>query len=302
MQLIDYINNNFDQADVKTLTNIRRGGDNNKKGGSFETYYAVAKVCDIVANHRALLDDFTVSSQIMGFVDDLCVRQASVRSKENYQAKNSSGSAGSWNDEIEKRFRMQTQIDREFYKCAKSRQILLVSCAKKALENAAKIPDELRSSCSSEYFPYAAKATRVLYQSESLRKNLEKICDTTDLSHLDAAFRCVVAAWICSDEERSVSDIIGEAKRISKPNLFGSFIPEQRALPDWLHRVCMTFQDLQPRVEFGRIIVSYNGLEISLSETLVEPDAMTVAGFHDIGQVLAFIMLEAKKELDQCIS
>lgn len=298
MQLIDYINNNFGQADAKMLINIRRGGDNNKKGESFETYYAVAKVCDIVANNRALLDDFTVSSQIMGFVDDLCVRQVSARSKENYQAKNSSGNAGSWNDEIEKRFRMQTQIDREFYKCAKSRQILLVSCAKKALENAAKIPDELRSSCSSEHFPYAAKATRVLYQSESLRKNLEKICDTTDLSNLDAAFRCVVAAWICSDEERSVSDIISEAKRISKPNLFGSFIPEQPALPDWLHRVCMTFQDLQPRVEFGKIIVSYNGLVVSLGENPVEPDSTTLEGFNDIGQVITFLMSEAKKGLD----
>lgn len=298
MQLVDYIDKNFSNADAKMLINMRRGGDNNKKGESFETYYAAAKVCDIAANNRHLLNDFIVSSQTMGFVDDLCVRQLSVGLKENYQAKNSSGSAGSWNAEIEKRFRMQTQIDHEFYKCANSRQVLLVSCAKKALENAAKIPDELKNSCSSEHFPYAAKATMVLYQSAELRKNLEKICDTTDLSNLDAAFRCVVAAWICSDEERSVSDIIGEAKRISKPNLFGSLIAEQPALPDWLHRACMTFQDLQPRVEFGKIIVSYNGLEVSLGEASVEPDSIALAGFNDIGQVLAFIMSEAQKGLD----
>lgn len=297
MQLVDYINEKFSQADAKILINMRRGGDNNKKGESFETYYAVAKVCDIAANNQQLLNDFTISTQVMGFVDDLCVRQVSTSSKENYQAKNSSGAAASWNKELEKRFRMQIQIDREFYKCAKSRQILLVSCKSKASENAAKIPDDLKDNCVSEHFPYNPKATMVLYQSAELRKNLEKICDTNDLSKLDAAFRCVVAAWICSDGERSVNDIIGEAKRISKPNLFSNLIPEQPSLPDWLHRVCMAFQDLRPRVESGKVLVSYNGFEVNLGESPIEPDPMTLEGFSEISEVLFFLMTEVQKEL-----
>lgn len=296
MTLGAYVEQQFGSRQAAKLGNIRRGGDNNSKGASFETYYAAAKVCEVAANETDL-DDFLLSSQELAFVDDLCLRQQSTAYKDNYQAKNSAGSAAAWDAEMEERFRMQLQIDAEFHGSQKSRQILLVSCPEMAAANDAKIPADLKGVCLSEYFPYEAGATRLIYASPQLKRSLEAICNTDNLATLDVAFRCVVSAWLCDDTARSVGDVIGRAKADSKPNVFRTSIPERPGIPDWLQRICLTFNQLEPRVEFGNFKVSYNGFEVSLGSAPAEPEPGVLESFGNIGDVLAFFMSQAQKEL-----
>jgi len=296
MQLTAYVEQSFGKGVATKLNNIRRGGDNNRKGDSYETYYAAAKVCEIAAN-QAAMDDFLMSSQELAFVDDLCVRQISTARKENFQAKNSAGDAATWDAEMAERFRMQIQIDNDYFKCAESRQVLLVSCPDKAAANDAKIPGELKTNCFSEFFPYHPKSTHLLYKTPELRANLQKLCESDDLHIIDTAFRYVVSAWACDDARRSVGDIIGQAKAMSKPNIFGSTVPERGGVPDWLHRICMAFPDLVSRVEFGTFIICYNGLDVGLGSTPAEPEPGVIENMGSIGEAFAFLMTRAQKDL-----
>lgn len=296
--MIEYIEKTFGVEKAKNLQRIRTGGDNNRKGDSFEAYYAAAKVCDLMAN-KAGAAEYILSAQEFAFVDDLCLKHEPTKYKENYQAKNSSGDAASWTSEIEERFRMQKQIDTDFHGYSESRQILLVSSENKATSNTGKIPEDMKNSCSSEFFPYGEKPTQVLYMSEKLRADLEKICGTGNLSVLDVAYRCVLSAWIGSNDPRSIEDIIGEAKALSKPDVFGALVDESPLIPDWIHSLCMTFPGLASRVESGKFIVGYNGFEISLSAGSSEPSQEALRGLSDIGEVIGFLMSMAVAELDE---
>jgi hypothetical protein len=296
MTLGAYVERQFGGEQAKKLTNIRRGGDNNSKGASFEAYFAAAKVCEVAANQPDL-DDFVLSSQELAFVDDLCLRQRSAAHKENYQAKNSDGSAAAWDAEMEERFRMQMQIDKEYHGCQTNRQILLVSCPKMAAANDGKIPHVLKANCFSEFFPYSPYSTKLLYASPELRDNLKAICNTDNLSVLDVAFRCVVSAWSCEDGARSVGDVIGRAKADSRPNVFRDAIPERPPVPDWLHRACVAFQGLEVRVEFGNFKVDYNGFEVGLGSAPAEPEPGVLEGFGNVWDVLSFLMSQAQKDL-----
>lgn len=296
MSLSAYVEQCFGERLAAKLANIRRGGDNNSKGTSFETYYAAAKVCEIAAN-QADLDDFLLSSQEFAFVDDLCLRQVSVAHKENFQAKNSDGAAAAWDADMEERFRMQMRIDTEYYKSETNRQVLLVSCSDMAAANDGKIPGELKANCFSEFFPYNPSATKLLYASPKLQEHLRAICSTDNLSTLDVAFRCVVSAWICEGNTRSVGDVIGRAKADSRPNVFRESIQERPGIPDWLHRLCIAFPGLEARVEFGSFKVDYNGFEVSLGGAPDEPDPGVLDGFGEIWDVLTFLMSQVQKEL-----
>ena len=296
MSLSAYVEQRFGKTQATKLANIRRGGDNNSKGASFENYYAAAKVCEIAAN-QVELDDFVLSAQELAFVDDLCLRRRSVAHKENYQAKNSDGNAAAWDADMEARFRMQMQIDEEFHNAQSNRQVLLVSCPTMAAANDGKIPGDLKANCFSEFFPYDPAATRLLYACPELRRHLEAICNTDNLAMLDVAFRCVVSAWMCEGGERSVGDVIGRAKADSKPNVFRESLEARPGVPDWLHRLCLAFHGLEARVEFGNFKVGYNGFEVGLGCNPTEPEPAVLESFGEIGDVLAFFMSQAQKEL-----
>lgn len=297
MSLHAYVRDEFGEDVARKLENIRRGGDNNSKGAAFEDFYAAATVCAIAAKHPTALDDFSLSSQELAFVDDLCLRRESAGCKVNYQAKNSSGAAACWDDEIETRFRMQAKIDTEFHGCSISRQVLLVSCNAMAAANDEKIPDDLRESCSSTYFPYATSATKLVHSSEELRDNLKALCKDGNLATIDAAFRCVVSAWVCGSGVRSIGDIIGQAKADSRPNLFRESLQAGLSIPEWLHELGVAFPDLEPRIEAGSIKVSYNGFEISLGASPDEPELNELEGLDDLKSIFVFLMSRSQKDL-----
>lgn len=297
MALDAFVEARFGERHVTKLANIRRGGDNNSKGSSFESYYAAAKVCEIAAKH-ADLDSYVISSQERAFVDDLCVRSLTENHKENFQAKNSSGAAASWDAEMEERFRMQMEIDTNFHNAQSNRQVLLVSCPGMQAANDEKIPDDMKQNCFSEFFPYKAQSTQVIYASASLRSHLKAIIkDPDDLQAVDTAFRVVVSAWVSDDKARSVGDVLGQAKALCKPNLFRDEIPERPGMPSWLHELCMAFPQLGARVEFGNFKVSYNGFEVDLGSSPDEPKPDILQGLSSVGEAFDFLVTQIQKDL-----
>jgi len=297
MSLDAFVKDRFGEDQVKKLQNIRRGGDNNSKGSSFESYYAAAKVCEIAANHEDL-DNYVISSQELAFVDDLCIRQVAEQHKENFQAKNSSGYAAAWDADMERRFRMQMEIDTNFYRMQSNRQVLLVSCPDMQAANDAKIPDNLKQNCFSEFFPYRPQSTQVIYASPELRANLKAIIkDPDDLQAVDTAFRVVVSAWISDDNARSVGDVLGQAKAMCKPNLFRDEIPERPGMPNWLHELCIAFPMLEARVEFGNFKVSYNGLDVDLGCNPDEPEPEVLQGLDTVWDVFNLLVAQVQKDL-----
>lgn len=298
MALDAFVRKHFGKQHATKLANIRRGGDNNSKGSSFESYYAAAKVCEIAAKHEDL-DNYVISSQEMAFVDDLCVRSSIDNHKDNFQAKNSSGAAASWDAEMEERFRMQIEIDAKFHNAHSSRQVLLVSCPDMQASNDEKIPEDLKKYCFSEFFPYRAQSTQVIYASTCLRDNLKAIIkDPDDLQAIDTAFRVVISAWVSDDKARSVGDILGQAKALCKPNLFRDEVPERPGIPSWLHELCMTFPKLDARVEFGTFKVSYNGFEVNLGSNPDQPDTKVLKGLSSVGEAFNLLAKQIHKELN----
>jgi len=297
MGLDAFVKARYGERQVTKLANIRRGGDNNSKGSSFESYYAAAKVCEIAAT-RPNLDNYMISSQERAFVDDLCVRQLAEQHKENFQAKNSSGFAAAWDAEMEERFRMQMEIDANFYQAQSNRQVLLVSCPIMQAANDAKIPNDMKQNCVSEFFPYYPYSTKVIYASPELRGHLKAIIkDPDDFQAVDTAFRVVVSAWISDDKARSVGDVLGLAKGMSKPDLFRDDLPERPGMPTWLHELCMAFPMLEARVEFGNFKVSYNGLDVDLGANPDQPQPEVLRGLSTVGEAFDFLMLQVQKEL-----
>ncbi len=298
MALDAFVRQHFGEQHATKLVNIRRGGDNNSKGSSFESYYAAAKVCEIAAKHEAL-DNYVISSQEMAFVDDLCVRSSIENHKVNFQAKNSSGAAANWDAEMEKRFRMQIEVDTHFHNASSNRQVLLVSCPEMQASNDEKIPADLKQHCFSEFFPYRAQSTQVIYASTFLRDNLKAIIkNPDDLQAIDTAFRVVISAWVSDDKARSVGDILGQAKALCKPNLFRDEVPERPGMPSWLHELSMAFPKLEARVEFGTFKVSYNGFEVNLGSSPDQPDPEVLQGLSSVGEAFDLLTKQIHKELN----
>lgn len=290
MSVSDYVKQVFGEAFAKKLTKIRTGGDNNQKGTDFENFYAVVKICEI-ASSASNLDDYTVSSQELAFVDDLCVRCVNLGEKINYQAKNSALAAADWDNEMEERFRMQSDIDAAFHKLPNNQQILLVSSFDKAAANDAKIPMPMKAYAKSEFFPHANSPYQLFDQHAAARQVLEAVCDSKDLAVLDAAFRLVLGVWTAeNDRPRSVGDLIGLARANSRPDIFGGQMPHRPGVPGWILAKCAALQGFATRVEFGNFIVSYNGLEVSIPSTTETPEPDTLAELDTPEAFLAFLM------------
>lgn len=286
---------------AEKLTKIGIGGRNNQKGATFENYYAVAKICSLAANASSIaeMDDFLVSSQEEAFVDDLCVRRTSVGGKINYQAKNSSGAAADWDEDMQTRFQWQRKIDLDFHGSSSSEQVLLVSCAKKAAANDGKIPVDMKDFCRSEHFPYSPSLYELLRESNALREDLAKLCTSGSLSVIDCAFRLVLGVWSEGGEKpRSVGDMIGQAKAMARPDIFAGHIAQRSGVPGWIREKCAAFPQCSARVEFGNFIVSYNGIEATLGSNPVEPDAKTLEALQTAQDFLMFLMSMAAEELN----
>ncbi|HEJ8101637.1 hypothetical protein [Serratia marcescens] len=277
MSVADFVEQEFGQELRKKLERIGTGGASNEKGSKYESFFAVAKICSAVATSldNSKFDNFSVSSQETAFVDDICYKVHDLNEKTNYQAKNSSGAAGSWTKDIEARCAYQQKIDLNYHAAKVSKNVLLVSSKSKCQRNLKKIPLSMRTFCFCEHFPYLESSVELILAHKPLRKDLETICSENNLQTLDTAFKIIHSAWATSSSKakRTVGDIVGEAKKMSRPNIFHALVPE-RQVPQWMMEKCATFKECNARVESGIVYVRYNGLELSVPNA---PDVLIAA-------------------------
>lgn len=298
MDLKVFIRDRFGEESVKEISAIRRGGDNNNKGVLFENHFAVAKIYELAALYPDRLENFILSAQEDSFVDDLCVLFSIEKHKENFQLKNSDGYAAHWTDEIEERFYKQTQIDAEFHNCLSSRQILLVSSEDVARKNNEKIPIAMRSNCCSEFFPYRESVSALILEHERLRESIKAcIKKTSNSADIDAAFTVVFGIWTsCDRKKKSVGDVFADAKRLCRPNLFKSDFTDI-VIPNWLHKLCVAFEQIKVSAASGSIKVMCNGFEINLGSHPKEPSMEELQALKSLDQVLFFLMTCISNEL-----
>ncbi|WP_146000708.1 hypothetical protein [Chimaeribacter coloradensis] len=286
LSVADFVEDSLGSDLRKKLEKIGTGGASNEKGSRYESYFAVAKICSAVAAsiHNSNFDNYSVSAQEVAFVDDICYKIHDLHEKTNYQAKNSSGPTASWTKDIEERCSYQKIIDLDYHGAKTSKNVLLVSSRAKRQNNIKKIPLSMREYCFCEHFPYLESSSSLILAHKPLRDDLKAICADDNLQTLDTAFKIIHSAWATSSSkaQRTVGDIVGEAKRMSRPNIFHALLPE-REVPGWLMEKCATFNGCYASVESGVVYVSYNGLKISV------PNAV------DIDRELQEALLSTKK-------
>jgi hypothetical protein len=293
MTIEQFVESTFGKEKLSLLKNMRKGGDSNSKGVTFELFFAVAAISEISANENHL-EDFEISAQELAFVDDLTIRRRSVKLKDNYQLKNSNGSSADWNDEMRKRFEDQYQIDIGYHRVINSRQFLVVSCQDKANSNDLKIPEDMKERSFSQFFPYRENSFELITETPSLKQHLSKICNSDDLQTLVTAFTLMLSVWVGSNTSQTVSNIMTEAKKRAKPDIFRVVAP----IPEWLVQKVATFLGMKIRVEFGHFIVGYCGLDVTIGADFSAPDSATLAQLSTPHQFMRYLMDTILPELN----
>lgn len=273
---------------------IRTGGDNNRKGNAFECFVAVAKICEFAISNTDLTDTI-VTSQDEAFVDDLCICQPKKSMKHNYQIKNSSGPAGAWTSDMEWRFQAQQRIDQEYHKIQNSCQTLLVACSNRANLNNEAIPQLLKTFCSSEYLLSSKKSTEFLLLNPRVSNHLAILCSSDRKDIVDAAFRCLAGVMATDDSSRTVKDVLNDAQKIARPDLFRGLALNDVVVPEELRLLCDRFQNLSVRVECGRIFVSYNGMSATISPDSALPESLLRV--QNVFEVMMLLMQVATSEI-----
>lgn len=293
-EIKSFVTSKFGPKAAAKLGFIRIGGDNNRKGNTFEGYVAVAKICELAAQHPNL-DEVFVTSQEEAFVDDLCICRPSEGVKHNYQIKNSDGQKGAWTTDMEWRFEAQKIIDQKYHGVATSLQTLLVACQHRAALNAKAIPDRLKESCFSEYLLPSDRPTEFLLKNPRVSEHLSALCMSDRPDIIDAAFRCMVGVVVTSDSSRSVAGFLKDARRISSPDLFRGLDSDEIAVPVELCELCDRFQNLNVHVECGRFFVSYNGMSATISPRSILPESLLTA--QSVSEVMMLLMQVATNEI-----
>lgn len=293
-EICEFVDQRFGTEETKKMLNIRKGGDNNEKGNKFEQYYSVSFIIETIAKTPDDISEITVSSQELGFVDDFIVRNNKISRKINYQAKNSSGSAADWTDEMHNRFAMQDSIDLEFHKYESATQVLLVSSEQKHIDNKEKIKLLNNPSFSSEFFPYENSVNQLINTSQQTRNALEKICGQKSLSKLDFGFKVMLGAWEGSSGERTISDVFQQAKSMAHPDIFKPLTSTK--VPDWLTNKINSLNNIDLVVESTNFSVHYNGFEVDIYHELPEPPESELSKIINEFDFMAFLIEQTKDD------
>lgn len=300
MELNEFVEKSFGEHAVSLLKSMRRGGDSNEKGAAFERNFTAHKVIEAWSNRKSPPKEVIFVLQGLAFVDDLAISDLSVKSKINYQAKNSETQAAAYTDEIHSRFTMQAQIDRDYFGIENSKQVLLVSCNKRCMANNRVIVAKSKETAqigifTSEFFPYASNQMDLFNLAQDLRANICAIINKNDLSSIDNAFRLVIGA-MNGKSKFSLQEVIEKAKELSKPDLFIDFELDAVEPPEWLIGVVSAFDNVNFVVKSRNFYINVNGMEVRLPADLAEPSAEQVARIKTKGDLVALLMALATKE------
>ncbi len=301
MSLDAFVEKTFGAKKSAWMSKINTGGASNQKGATYENFFAISKICEILASgHQA--SSYTIASQERGFVDDLCVKDAITNTKTNFQAKNSNLQAADWTAEIAEKFSYQYAIDIHHYNYTHSQQVLLVSCGKKAARNAGKIPASM-TYARSEHFPYHETTFDLIDKHTPLNQNLKAITGGEKLDILDYAFKLLLGAWDGKTGCRTVEEVLNDAKAMARPDIFLSSMVQRIEVPSWLKSLIANnpaFQGVSVSVESTRLKVVVNNFEASASYALMtpRPEPTVLISLTDPLQLINFVFTKAQEELN----
>ncbi len=236
-QIIDYVSTKFGEKDCQKLKNIHQGGLNNSKGRDYENYFQLYKAFEIAAGDSCNFDKQLLAMQVIGFVDDICHIDGDKLIKYNYQAKNSSGAAADWTDDISERFRKQRAIDNHCFKVSHTKNCLLVSSRNKAVENAKKIPDDLKGIDTCQHFFYHQTLVELVYGTV-LSTYIKKLINNNNISNIDYAAKLILGV-LQANQYQSIADIFSQAQADAYPNPFIKFRPDSKtvSIPLWIQQI-----------------------------------------------------------------
>ena len=117
--------------EINELNNMQRGDSSNKKGALYEknfTIYQMLRYTQQVLKSGQKLqdqDNIIFSNCERAAVDDLCILSNGKRY--NYQLKDSKTS-GRWNQDLSRKFQIQTKLDNKLHQCNEFLHTLVCSC------------------------------------------------------------------------------------------------------------------------------------------------------------------------------
>lgn len=236
-QIIDYVFESFGEKDGQKLKNIHQGGLNNSKGRNYENYFQLYKAFEIAAQDRCHFDKQLLGMQVIGLVDDICHIDGDKLIKYNYQAKNSSGTAADWTDEISDRFRKQRAIDSHCFKVSQTKNCLLVSSKTKATANLEKIPEGLKGIDTCQHFVYHQTLVELVYDTV-LSTYIKQLINNNHNSNIDYAAKLILGV-LQANQYQSIADIFSQAQAEAHPNPFIKFRPDSKtiSIPSWIQQI-----------------------------------------------------------------
>lgn len=263
-EVIDFVHQNFGQKSSNNLKNISKGGNNNQKGRDYENQFLLYKTFEIANKYSHSCANQMIGSQVIGFVDDICHIDYEVSIKYNFQAKNSSGDAAKWTDDISDRFRKQRSIDANIFKVNITENCLLVSSKIHASENQEKIPTDLKSNDKCEYFEFHPNIYDLVHNTD-LYQYIAKLIERPSSSECDYA-AILINGVLQAGKHRTIEDIFKQAESDANPNPFIKFRTHTAKLPNWVQQILTKYSHyVVYSLNYDKLILDINGMKVTCS-------------------------------------
>lgn len=216
------------------------GGSVNQRGNDYEICYAIYSIM-LLANRLPVQAHLvTLSTQVLGFVDDLYIRNlvAGEITESYYQLKTSEKL--SWGKESKAgslRFDFIKQKKRLSRRKVNFQLVLVVAQPRVYASLKNHQPKPLIKRCSIESFPWAGSINQQIISVSSFRKMAESLCAFTDIDKLASLVSHFVGAWIMIDKKNvSLEEILqlvrSRGTAFLKSSLHHPLRPDVKAILD----------------------------------------------------------------------
>lgn len=198
----------FGNEYLQYLKNKNRGGTANEKGNTFENFYTVYKIVELLGSVEEKEVDFIFfSAQELNFVDDLIIRNTIEKTNEHYQLKNTGKVFwGEGMRSISDDFCKQNDFNAEIKK--KCKCYLVVSDEGLMLKLQSELPEKINAFTYVNYFPYEDSINKLLKKSNEFVEGLKKLCPVNDMDKLEALAVNIIGVWFSSNKtEFKLKDI-----------------------------------------------------------------------------------------------
>lgn len=267
-----------------TLENMSRGGNNNAKGSTYESYFTAFKVLELSLEGPNC--SWILHRQMHGYVDDVVFLSPGII-KRNYQLKDSP-TTGKWTkgNKFGLHFGRQAVLDREHHKINVSTQHLVVSDSKVAADNKIKLEGLGRNDFFCEHFPSSVNSFQLITSCAEVREVIEGHCVDKNLGNLDVVFKLILGVIAADTKAQTVSCIVNMARKNSRPNLFRQDPPEASYLENFKQEISR-FRNVIFTQSGGEIRLNKNGLSVLVSGKV---DLQHLKGIRDEEELFNFIM------------